>query len=84
MPIYEYQCDKCHHEFEELVFGDQLPSCPQCGAQQSHKLMSRPCCHVSGEGHDSYDSAGSYSPPPSGGGGGGCAGCSGGNCANCK
>lgn len=79
MPIYEYQCDKCHHEFEELVFGDQLPPCPLCGAHQTHKLMSRPCYHVSGG--DDHGSAGSYSPPS---GGGGCAGCSGGNCATCK
>lgn len=78
MPIYEYQCDKCHHEFEELVFGDQTPPCPQCGASQTHKLMSRPCCHVSGDGADAY------SPAAASGGGGGCAGCSGGNCATCK
>lgn len=76
MPIYEYQCDKCHQEFEELVFGDQIPPCPHCGATQTHKLMSRPCYHASSDGADSY------SPPAASGGG--CAGCSGGNCATCK
>ncbi|WP_417292104.1 FmdB family zinc ribbon protein, partial [Desulfovibrio porci] len=25
MPIYEYSCEKCGHEFEELVFDDVAP-----------------------------------------------------------
>lgn len=79
MPIYEYLCDKCHHEFEEIVFGSQNPICPDCGSTQTHKLMSRPCCHVNGDG----GADGAYAPAPTGGGGGGCAGCTGGNCASC-
>ena len=75
MPIYEYHCEKCGHEFEELVFGNQTPACPKCGAAKPQKLMSRPCCHVSGDGD-----GGEYSAPASGGG---CAGCSGGNCTSC-
>ena len=31
MPIYEYTCTKCGKDFEELVFGDDLPACPHCG-----------------------------------------------------
>ena len=75
MPIYEYCCDKCHQEFEELVFGDDTPPCPHCGAAQTQKLISRPCRHHGGEGD-----GGDYAPPS---GGGKCAGCSGGNCASC-
>ncbi len=31
MPIYEYRCQKCEHEFEELVFSkEQKINCPQC------------------------------------------------------
>jgi putative FmdB family regulatory protein len=34
MPIYEYVCPKCDHEFEELVASggrDRKRSCPSCG-----------------------------------------------------
>ncbi len=43
MPIYEYQCRKCHHCFEQLVLtGDKQnePACPRCGAAEVAKLMS--------------------------------------------
>ena len=75
MPIYEYSCEKCGQDFEELVFGDQTPICPHCGSHATHKLMSRCARHCSGTGE------GSYAAPSSSGGG--CAGCSGGNCASC-
>jgi len=32
MPIYEYLCTACAHEFEKLVRRDATPSCPACGA----------------------------------------------------
>ena len=76
MPIYEYACDKCGKEFEELVFDDSTPPCPHCGSAQTHKLMSCCCVHGTGQGGDGGSCATS-------GGGGGCAGCSGGNCASC-
>ena len=55
MPIYEYTCTKCGKDFEELVFGDDLPACPHCGAAETRKLMSR-CAHCSGGngGDDSF------------------------------
>lgn len=28
MPIYEYHCDACNKDFEELVFGDAVPPAP--------------------------------------------------------
>ena len=31
MPIYEYACKKCGHEFEELVRAGEQPPCPKCG-----------------------------------------------------
>lgn len=76
MPIYEYQCDKCCKEFEELVFGDDCPPCPHCGSNETHKMMS--CCVHHGSSNGGGED---YSAPPSSGGG--CAGCSGGNCASC-
>ncbi len=77
MPIYEYFCDKCHKEFEELVFGDELPNCPHCGVARCQKLMSRPCLHrggASGDGSMATSASSSSSK---------CGGCSGGNCATC-
>ena len=74
MPIYEYQCDACKKEFEELVSGDEVLPCPHCGSRTTNKLMSRPCYHMAGgSGHD---------PSPAGGGRA-CASCSGGHCATC-
>jgi putative FmdB family regulatory protein len=35
MPIFEYVCKECEHEFEALVFGKQKAVCPKC---QSKKL----------------------------------------------
>ena len=35
MPIFEYICKDCQHEFEALVFGKQKAECPKC---QSKKL----------------------------------------------
>jgi putative FmdB family regulatory protein len=32
MPIYEYACSACAHEFEKLVRKDATPTCPACGA----------------------------------------------------
>lgn len=43
MPIYEYQCNSCHHCFEKLVFAtDKSESikCPKCGNVKVSKLMS--------------------------------------------
>jgi putative FmdB family regulatory protein len=35
MPIFEYICQECQHEFETLVFGRDKAKCPKC---QSKKL----------------------------------------------
>jgi putative FmdB family regulatory protein len=35
MPLFEYICKECQHEFEALVFGQQKVECPKC---QSKKL----------------------------------------------
>ena len=41
MPIYEYMCKECDHEFEEfLSISSQNPKCPECG-KETEKLVSR-------------------------------------------
>ena len=40
MPLYEYVCRKCSHQFEELVFGDAQPSCPACQSKDLERQMS--------------------------------------------
>jgi putative FmdB family regulatory protein len=30
MPIFEYVCQECKHEFETLVFGRDKAKCPKC------------------------------------------------------
>ena len=51
MPIYEYRCQDCHHEFERMQkFSDPpVAECPTCaGAVQ--KLISRSAFHLKGSG----------------------------------
>ena len=41
MPMYEYQCNACHADFERLVRGDTVPTCPECGSSELTKVVSR-------------------------------------------
>jgi len=48
MPIYEYQCSKCGHQFEYLVLPTSpAPECPSCHHKDLQKLIS--LCAVSSE-----------------------------------
>ena len=41
MPIFEYQCRKCEHDFEALVRrADEKVACPQCGGRRVTKKLS--------------------------------------------
>jgi len=42
MPLYEYSCQKCDHQFEELVFGDEPVACPKCLSAKLERLISVP------------------------------------------
>lgn len=61
MPIFEYVCKKCGHQFEQLVFSsDELVSaCPKCGDNSVEKLMSV----ASFRGHGIATGSGGFTPP---------------------
>ena len=43
MPIYEYQCERCDNEFEDLVrlgTPDEEIECPSCGECECRRVLS--------------------------------------------
>ena len=40
MPIYEYKCRACGHEFEALVRASSTPDCPACQSQDLERILS--------------------------------------------
>ncbi|MBI5568772.1 MAG: zinc ribbon domain-containing protein [Desulfomonile tiedjei] len=42
MPIFEFKCERCGHEFESLVFSSETraPVCPSCGSSEAKKVFS--------------------------------------------
>lgn len=72
MPIYEYVCVKCGNEFELLVFKNDVPECPKCGAKDPQRKMSAFGFSV---GHKFTLSSGKGSS---------CATCGSSNCSSCS
>jgi len=52
MPIYEFVCQSCNNEFENIQsFSDtSVPACPKCGNEDVERQMSRPAIHFKGSG----------------------------------
>ena len=52
MPIYEYQCTKCHHHLEALqkISDKPLRECPECGKHALQRMMSAPMFRLAGSG----------------------------------
>ena len=42
MPIYDFACSACGHEFEALVRGSKQPACPECKSEQLERKLSMP------------------------------------------
>jgi putative FmdB family regulatory protein len=40
MPILEYICQQCQHQFETLVFGRDKARCPKCQSQKLSPQLS--------------------------------------------
>ena len=60
MPIYEYRCQQCGHDFEEMQkFSDPpVESCPECGSLEAQRKVSGSAFHLKGGGwyKDGYGS----------------------------
>lgn len=52
MPIYEYVCNSCGHEFEEWqkITDAPLRKCPSCGKRKVERLVSLSAFHLKGSG----------------------------------
>lgn len=57
MPIFEYICKECRHQFEALVYGKQKAECPKCHATKLEPQLS--VFAVSAKGSSSSPSASS-------------------------
>ncbi len=69
MPIYEYECEACKNEFEDLILGSapEPKVCPKCGSEKICRLVS------------TFGFAGRGGR----GGGSSCSGCSAKSCGGC-
>ncbi|MBT6273481.1 MAG: zinc ribbon domain-containing protein, partial [Chromatiales bacterium] len=52
MPIYEYRCQDCEHQFDTIqkMSADPLVDCPSCGKGALKKLLSAPSFQLKGTG----------------------------------
>ena len=52
MPIYEYGCQQCGYDFEEMQkFSDPpIESCPECGSLEAKRKVSVSAFHLKGGG----------------------------------
>lgn len=53
MPIYEYRCEQCGHEFEKLQKVSEqgkIQVCLECGAEAAKQLISKVGFRLKGQG----------------------------------
>ena len=62
MPLYEYECTKCHRRTEKIesVAGPHLKKCPHCGGKVE-RLLAAPAIQFKGSGWYVTDYAGKKS-----------------------
>jgi putative FmdB family regulatory protein len=65
MPIYEYRCDACGHEFDELqkLSDAPLQDCPKCGKPALIKKVSAAGFQLKGTGWYATDFKGGKKAP---------------------
>ena len=43
MPMYDFYCTACSHEFEDMTSPEAAcPPCPQCGSMETERLVCAP------------------------------------------
>lgn len=65
MPVFEYRCPRCGHMFEHFWRGAEQREelrCPECGAGDVEKLLSRFGTRAGSTSSSSYSSAGNCAP----------------------
>jgi len=71
MPVYEYICKACDHEFEreQRISDNPVKKCPECGAMKAKRLISRTSFVLKGGGwySDLYSSTRGDSAKSNGG-----------------
>ncbi len=52
MPIYEYQCSNCHHQFDimQKISDEPVKECPECHKDTAVKLVSAAGFQLKGSG----------------------------------
>jgi putative FmdB family regulatory protein len=40
VPLYDFRCEDCGHQFEALVRGNTQPECPSCHSGRLERLLS--------------------------------------------
>lgn len=52
MPIYEYECSNCHHQFDAIqkISDEPLKECPECHKETAVKLVSAAGFQLKGTG----------------------------------
>ncbi|RJP70797.1 MAG: zinc ribbon domain-containing protein [Candidatus Abyssobacteria bacterium SURF_17] len=72
MPIYEFECGKCHHSFEALLRSSNapFPPCEKCGNKRVRKCVSRFGFSSGGKTVSSLGTSG-------------CGSCTSSNCSSC-
>ena len=66
MPIYEYECEECHYQFEELhPFTDEkIMKCPKCGGRANRLISQGAGLIFKGSGFYITDYARKKTPEP--------------------
>ena len=52
MPLYEFECRSCHHQFETLVRGGEQPVCPACRSAEIERTLSTFAVSTGSSGRD--------------------------------
>ena len=77
MPIFEFECNKCNHNYETIAKRDEMPPCPACSSNDVSKKLSV-CAFAS---HNIGGVTVKRSAPPKSGSG--CGSCAASSCASC-